>query len=561
MPSALLPADLPLDLLPGPPRPRGFPPLELHAEVTTADGLAQYRWDANARDPTNRPQAITCASSLMDGFAGGGAVLPRDIHRDYPDIGVFAELKLVGTDGDIAYEGYLSRAPRSNDNGHRISVEAVGWMMHARDYPITFLGLDMDMAQWVASTQARQATLQAAGFALKGAGTVLSDKTLSLTFEGSWDVGAAPVVESWYDTGASDLIGAIYYQLEHGANLDPGEPAWQIAINASTTRDTGAVDVWTGDLHPSGPDSDTLHVPGGRRFAQAILAFFGAPGGVEGTQFNVDFTTLQVIGNHGIELIGAGPYGILASDIIRRVFALGAPLIDTSTLTPTSHPIDQFAIRDLTAPYDIALVANQYERRLLQIWEDRKLFNPSMPDVADTATPDWVIRTDGPLPAKVSYDGPTVDGQRNGIRVQFQDIGDGTSKIIDPTTHPELAATDSRLAANQAGRRVWGKPIVLPNPNSETGAARIGRAVLDEYNRRRTPGRFVLPGYIRDHAGNWHQGWKVRAGQTVLVENDDSAPVRMIHEPSWSQDTRSLTMNADADADTIDAILDRVING
>jgi len=282
-----------------------------------------------------------------------------------------------------------------------------------------------------------------------------------------------------------------------------------------------------------------------------------APDGTDGATYNVNFTALQVLG--ALAPIGTGPYSLLGSDIIKHTAARAAPMLDTSNVMATTHGIDQFAVMDVTHPYDLWLLANQYERWYLAVWEDRKLHYSPPPDTSDTATPTWVLRTSD-RGVRTGYDGPTTDGQANGIKVRFQNVYDGASTIIDPTTNPELADTDTRLAANQAGRRVW-QAITLPNPNSPAGAAKIGVAALAEFNRRRTPGRFTIQGHIHDAARNLQQGWRVRAGDTLLVQDAEDAPVRTVHEASWSQDGHTLTLNADASATTIDAILDKILNG
>jgi hypothetical protein len=63
----------------------------------------------------------------------------------------------------------------------------------------------------------------------------------------------------------------------------------------------------------------------------------------------------------------------------------------------------------------------------------------------------------------------------------------------------------------------------------------------------------MFSGHVKDAAGNWHQGWKPRAGQTVLLEEDEDDPIRVLYEASWSG--RECTINADAASKTIDAII------
>ncbi len=529
------------------------PDLALHAEIDTADRQARYRWDGNARDAGDRPQSITFGSTVMNGHANGGCTLARNINRQFSDLGLYDTLRFVGVDGQVAYEGRGSRFPREASPLHRITAEAVGWMSHAKDTPILFLGIDQDTGSWGAMTAAAQDALQAGGYAPKGPGQPMWDKTLSQQFDGEW-TAELPICQAWFDAGPGQSIGAIYYDCAPGLNVSEADANWYWAVTVcDDTLGTGSVG--TGDLQGAPPNIGRYDVTAaGKRYAHVQFSHTAA-GGAPDTFWNLDWHALQVIGAHGLPLMDTGPYALLGSDIIVHTASLAAPLLDTSGVLATTHPIDQFVFRDQpTHVYDMWLVTNAYERWNLAVWDDRKLSYAPFPDVTQLQTADWVLRSDHPNSLKRGYDGPTVDGQANGVIVRFQNIQTGQADMIDPTTNPELADSDSRLAANRAGLRVW-EPLQLPNPNTPAGAARIAAAALREFNRQRTPGRFSIKGHILDAQGNWHQGWKPRSGDTVVLEEDEDDPIRVVFEANWSGDGKELTVNADAASKTIDAIL------
>lgn len=529
-----------------------LPSLELHVEISTADGLAQYRWDANARDPGDRPQAMSCGSSIMNGYTTGNASLARHINRDYPDLGLYDTIRFVGIDGQVAYEGRGSRFPRDASTVHRINAEAVGWMTHARDRPIVFFGIDGRISSWGEMTGARSDILEAAGFAPKGAGTVSWD-AITQSFDGTWVAGELPICEAWFDAGPQQGIGQLYYASTPGLNVTDANPDFVWSANVSDTRE-GATVSGTGGLSGAPPNSGTYVSVEHRRYG-LVQFYHVAPGGGTDVNWNVKWQRLVVYGDHGLALAGVtAPFGLLGSDLIKYTAGRAAPLLDTTGVRATAHPIEQFTFSDPTAVYDMWLTANQYERWNLAVWDDRKLIYEPLPDVTEAQGADWVLRADHPNGLRRSYDGPTTDGSKNGVIVRYQNILTGAADMIDPTTNPELADTDTRLAANRAGIRDW-QAIQLPNPNSPTGAARIGAAALAEFNRQRTPGRFTITGYVADSAINWHPGWSVRAGQTILLEEDEDDPIRVIHEVSWSQDSRELTISADAASKTLDAII------
>lgn len=530
-----------------------LPPLALHTEIDTADGQAQYRWDADARAPEDRPQGISCGSTLMNGYASGTASLARNINREYPDLGLYDTIRFVGVDGQIAYEGRGSRFPREASTNHRINAESVGWMSHARDKPILFLGIDGRLGSWGSPTTALDNILRAAGYSPQGPGDNQWD-ALSMKWTGPWVAGELPICIAVFDAGPQQYVGSVYYSSTPGLNVgDVSNYDWR--VNASPDREL-SVSQTSGNLQGATANSGTLTVTATNyRYAAVQFAAVVTGAGTDGINFNVDWSRLVVYGRHGLPLVGtAAPFGLLGSDIIRYTAGIAAPLLDTSGVQATTHPIEQFVFNDgPTDVYDMWLAANQYERWNLAVWENRKLIYAPLPEPT-TAQPDWVLRSDHPNNLRRGYDGPSVDSSKNGVIVRYQNILTGAADMIDPTTDATLADTDTRLPSNRAGIQDWAA-IQLPNPNSPTGAAKIGRAALAEYNRQRTPSRFNVMGYIADTSANWHQGWMVRAGETVLLEEDENDPVRVIHEVSWNQDTRDLTINADASSRTLDAII------
>lgn len=529
------------------------PPLELHAEIDTADGLARYRWDANDRNPENRAQNITCGSTLMNGFANAGCSLSRNISRAYPDLGIFDTIRFVGVDGRVAYEGRGSRFPREANTQHRINAEAIGWIAHGRDRSIVWLGIDRDRAAWTPTSARRKDNLLLGGLASHDAESnqdeSFSRPELRLVIQGAWTT-PRPISLALYTAPPGQKVASVYYDYALSQSGGSWDLRCQIrdtdsqegAVNQTTPTNLATAASGTGTFTPASP----------QKFAEWWWQFT-ADGGADGGQFVARLRDLAVIGTHGLPLTGSTPGGgLLGSEIIKHTAGLAAPLLDTSNVLATAHPIDQAVWRDLTDPYDIWLAANNYERWNLAVWEDRKLYYHPLPDPSEVQTPDWVLRSDHRNGLQRGYDGPTATGEANGAIVRFQNIQTGQADMIDPTTHPSLAVTDTRLAANRAGLQVWQK-IQLPNPNTPAGAAKIGAAALAEFNRQRTPGRFQITGHLQDAAGNWHQGWVPRAGETVLLEEDDEDPIRVLYEASWSG--RTLTMNADAASKTIDAIL------
>lgn len=527
------------------------PPLALHTEIETADG-DRYRWDGEARDPGKRPQSIYCGSKIGEGYGASSVTLARQGARTYPDIDEFSTVRHIGVDGEIAYEGRIAATPRSS---RKIEVQAVGWMSHTRDTPIpSLLIIDRDLSNWGPVSVSYKTTYAASNYQVQDP-TSLPDATggnhtLQLAFEGSWASPILPACIARYDAGPGQKIGGIYIYWGMGGSVANTAP-WQHALFASDADDsTGLTTLGDRTTLPSVGQLITLAAS--RRFAIAEFRYDSTGTGTQGFRYIVNIKQLAVYGDHDLTLRGAAPAGVLASDVIRYVAGLYAPLLDTSGVQPSPSIIDQFRFSDRTDAYAVFEKANAYDRWNIGVWDNRVLTYSPMP--SETADPTWIVRSSDGNGLDPNWTGPSTAASANGVLVRFQNVLTGAADYVSPATNPLLADTRDAIAANRAGIKRW-EAIQLPDPNSPNGAAEIGRAVLAEFNRPRKPGDITIRGHIRDAAGNWHQGWKVKAGETVLLADDPDAIPQTIWEPAWTQDTKTLVMHVDAPAATADSIL------
>ncbi len=485
----------------------------------------------------------------MEGFAQGRCVLARNITRAWPDLTPYDTIRFVGTDGRIAYEGRSLRFPANNLDGHRITAELVGWATHANDRSFNAVYVDSDITRWGPATDAYQTALQAAGYNHKGPGTVLG-AALSQSFDGAWPVGELPVCDAWYDAGPGCGIGHVYYSSTPGVNVSEADANWfWTVLIVDDTAGAGAVG--PGDLQGAPANSGVYDVAdAGKRFAHAQL-LYGAAGGGAGVQYTLDWR-LVVYGDQRLPRVGATePPGLLTSDIFRDIGARYAPMLDMAGVRDTTQPTHQAAWRDRTEPFTAWLELNAAEGRQIAVWENRRV--DWTPVDRDTVT--WVARLDEG--ARVEFEGASTEGQANGVAVIYDDVDTGRREILDPGTHPELADANPSLAANRAGLLVW-EDVPLTKPTTAANALRVGVTVLADLNRPRFPARVTIRGHIRDANENWHPGDKVRSGETMIIADYDSAPPRLVHETTWDRDTATLTVNLDADADTIDAQVARI---
>jgi hypothetical protein len=523
------------------------PPLGLHTEIQTAAG-DMYRWDGNARDPGNRPQAITSGSKIGEGYGASSVTLARQGTRTYPDVDEFSTIRHIGMDGQIAYEGRIAASPRS---ARKVEIQAVGWMSHAHDTPFpSLLIIDRDLSHWgPQSTARRVALLVAVGSVLNTFDPVVNpddagSQVLRTAVNGPWGYADA---EALYKAPPGQRIAKLYYDYV-ARNHTPTGANWGVNIEASDNDDmsssSGSGDI--GAASALGYFTPTT----AKRFIHLRHDYNTTYASTD--QYWIDWRKLTVYGDHGLTLRGADPGGVLASDVIRYVAGLWCPLLDTSGIQTSPSIIDNFAITDKTDAYEVFLKANAYDRYNIAVWENRLLTYSPMP--SETADPTWIVRSADGNGFDPNWTGPSTAASANGVLVRFQNVLTGNADYVSPDTDATLADTRDTIAANRAGIPRW-EAIQLPDPNSPNGAAEIGRAVLAEFNRPRHPGDITVRGHIRDAAGNWHQGWLPKAGETVLLEDDPDAIPQTIWDAQWNQDTKTLVMHVDGAAATSDSIL------
>jgi hypothetical protein len=210
---------------------------------------------------------------------------------------------------------------------------------------------------------------------------------------------------------------------------------------------------------------------------------------------------------------------------------------------------------DRTDPFDAIAEVNKYHRWQFGVWENRT-FTYGPTDLTDY---DWSVDlNDFGVTLDVQGDS-TDDGAFNGICVTFTDLQTGNQSTLTPDTNPELADTDPENPANRARHRPLGRdhPVLT---GLSADAVQIASAALVEKNTPKGQGSITIKGHLKDRAGHWQQGWKVRAGDRVAITSSVSLSdrPRLISETSWDHDSQTLTITVEDTAQRVDAFLDRL---
>ena len=517
------------------------PPLELHAELVAPDGT-RHRWASERTDPGQRPQGVSFASKRFEGWERGSCALSRPPERDYPDLGLFDGFNLIGYDGTVAYEGMLGQVPRSTP--FDIGVEATGWMAHARHRKFREVYVHQLMSDWHEAPLFRQAELAVAGNpqakiqAQAGAdGIVFNIPNEAVPqFERK---------EMWYEAPPGvTLKMAAYIGVRTGAFTSFDAPT----LNVTDRPDDTPIEQYALSL------TNSVQVQAFTTARRKVFLLVRANTAVTPAAGDQErYSRMAVYGNHSVPEVSVfgEPYGYYASDLIKDICSRWCPRLNTGGVQATTWPVPQAAWHDRTDPYDAWLELNKFHLWELAVWEDRTLhYGPS--DLTDY---DWQVRTTDPG-VQVSLQGDSTDHLANYCVVQFQNSRTGEQDEVSPDTHPELRDLSVENPANRHGLNVeFG--ISLSDPTDADSAAQIGRVKLAENNQPKAIGTITFKGHIRDRAGHWQQGWKVRASDTVAITDWPNNRPRLIGEVAWDHTSKTGTIAVDSTLPRIDAYLDR----
>jgi hypothetical protein len=526
------------------------PPVELFAEVTDASG-SKYRWAANER-AGSRPQGLSFRTKLGEGFSDANLSLSRRVDLDYQDLDLVNDLSLYGLDGTTAYEGRIVSLPREVTDRHQVGVTVAGWISHMTDRTFSQVFIDRDTSRWGAPNLGRQLDL--------------INQTRSFNKEIAWEADGGSIrlnmntqggaigtpitnAEVWYKAPAGVKIAELFYKASQVGDFG----FWERAVYATDNPGSGRTKI---------EDLRTNNVAHGVQIPNfQYVTIYADTANIALTPSagqTIIVSKVGVVGDHALPTYTGDPNelpGYRVSDMLRYIVQQYCPLLNPSGITDTSYVVQHAAYIDPTSPYDAALDLNKYHLWNLAVWDNRRVvFAPT-----DTTDYVWEIRTDDPG-VTFSPQGRSIDDLHNGVVVTYQDVLTGTQEILTPLEFGDLKDSDPDNIWNRQQIEHW-KTVPLSTPTLREQALQIGRAVLGESNRPRQPGTITVRNHLRDRSGNWQQAWKVRAGDTIALTNFPSDNPRLIHETSWDDATKTLTISVDGPPDALDAINDRIING
>ena len=523
-----------------------------------ANDGTELRFGPDEADAANVVTDVSFGTQVPGwGFAEGSVKLNRPFALDSLDANLFASAKVYDESGQTVYRGRVAKINRS---GSEIELDLEGPLAHLDDDPtVRVIYRDTDLGSWQGPSNTAQLSIYSAAIDVIQDFSVENDSTtglptLRLPADGRWAVGVES--DAVYDAGPGLTLSTVAFTYA-ARNLAAGYTGRIFgADNVDRLNLVVGTDVVVGATS-AGTWVETAVA--GKRAAHFQL-FLGPSASTTDTDRELRITNLAVYGNHGLTKRGSEPdAGFYASDIVQH--ALGyAPLIDTAPggIEASSFVIPHLAFRDYTTPRAIIEAVSVYGASGFQppdwgYYEDG-FFWRSPGSYGRT----WRLRRDEGL---ISVDeGPATETRCNGFVVTYSDAA-GQTHTVGPTDSGAdyetdlLADTDPANPVNSSGipRRYGSREIGI---TKQDGAVLIGQLLLRDANRRRYSGSAELKGRVADEAGNRWPAYMVRAGDYVIVEDDEDTEPRKIVATTYSAGTTTATL--DNKAASIDVALERL---
>lgn len=548
--------------------PRIREPIEHGLTLQLTDGTSR-RFGPDESNVQRVPMAISFDTQIPGGFGPSNITIPRPDDFDPLEAKLFASTRIYEARSNRTFhEGRITGTPQVGATS--IELELEGWAKHLEDdNTARWIPYDRDLSHWQGMSVQRKVNLLSGG---NGAtdGNVQPDVSTGVPaidtgLDGSW--GNNVTGEAWYN--AQDLpIGGLDWAWKITSAFYT-DITWQWYALLSSDDVVTSSNI-TSNQRSAGPASGTLTASGVAKKFACLEQVSPTTGGTDGVHYAVLWTLAAVFGTHGLTLQGSvsAPNtgrGLFVSDMAAYAIGRWAPLLNFSTgfqgsIEPTTFVVPHMTFLDDTNALAMieAMVLLGGSSSLPLDWgvyENREFFMRSPGNYGKI----WRARRD--QATEPTDQGPEASTRLNGIKVSYDD-GSGTKRTVGPvgsnstTETSDLQDTDPTNPANLDGARHW--HIYDAGITSLAGAKLIGQLILADANQQKKwRGTVVMKGEVKDDAGNVYPAGRVRAGDSVIIEDDaDTAPRRIVGT-SYSADTRSVSCDVGVQPDRLATLLAR----
>ena len=494
------------------------------------------------------PTNFSFQTQMPGGFGPASLTIPRppDLYAD--DAKLFSDVVVYGEGMRIIYEGYVTGLPQQGQD--EIQLQITGWSsVLDRIQNFRQIFVDRDFSKWRPASGDRRIQLFNGHPNLTAVNAPVVEPAASTTqptlaFPRTTD-GTQIFVEGWFDAGPGLTIKRLYITGTF-AGISPRINYTfsnsDSSISTDTTTASGSFD------HFGIPATITATTPA--RYVRLSL---------ESTSTQA-FTAsrVAVYGNHPLILSGSEPAGVYGSEAIAYMVGSTPLNIFPDSIEPSEITLPHLSfMADISVREAIEQINSFGGKELFPndwgVYENREFFWRSPGTYGKT----WLVSSDNLT--NVRSDGPDSLLRTSGVKVNYQNEA-GITKAVGPPNSfsdfetPELFSIDD----DNPAYRLPGYHAESVGITSQQGAVNIGKVILNERNRLNWRGDLELQGDVLDSEGKTYPVHRIRAGDQIIVQDDDDKRPRPVNSTNYSHDNLSLTASLGAVPDRLDTLLARL---
>ena len=492
------------------------------------------------------PTGFTFQTQMPGGFGPASLTIPRPSELYADDAKLFSDVVVYGDGMRIIYEGYVTGLPQQSQD--EIQIQMTGWSsVLERIQNFRQIFVDRDLSKWRAASGARRLELFSGLPTLKtvtppSIEPASSNTAPTLVFPNPAD-NQNHVVECWFDAGPGLTIKRLYI----GGTFNGISPRVQVYFSDSDESITGAYSVeFDNAINPRAIAASTP-----TRYVALSFAT-----GVNSRVFTAD--KLAVYGDHSLLLSGSEPAGIYGSEAIAYMVGATPLNIFPDSIEPSEITIPHLSFIDDISVREAIEQINAFGGRQLfpndwGVYENREFFWQSPGTYGKT----WLVSSENLT--NVRSDGPDSLLRTSGVKVNYQNES-GVTKAVGPPNSFSDFETSELLAidTDNPAYRLPGYHAESVGITSQQGAVNIGKVILNERNRLNWRGDLELQGEVLDSEGKTYPVHRIRAGDQIIVQDDEDIRPRPVNSTNYSHDNFSLTASLGAVPDRLDTLLARL---
>jgi hypothetical protein len=563
---------------------RSRPHTTLSINVRTPGGAITRLGDDRSEEPQKIPKGLTFSTAMPGGFTTANWTMPRPARLGDYDIPELSEITILGTGGQVAWQGRIEKLPDTGGYEASLSPEAFGYQSALEDNnSAREIFIDQELSSWEGPTLARKIARLEAGETLTAASVGVAPASLNpaLTTATTGPLTGHQAAEGWYDAKGIP-IGKLVVAYKCGHTVG-SSTSWFIyaAITSSETdtEHTGSILEKHSTTQEYAGKVQAEFTTEQRPWALVRANYSEAGGSSE--EYPIYWPRLVVYGCHGLTLqstevtiVTGRPteaQGLLASEVVGYAIAKWAPELtytagSEGTIRPTTFAIPQLVFKEPTTVAEMVKQATRFELPDWAVWESKTFYMYPRPTPESSAPGGekwqrWKTRVG---PSQLQEAGPQISRLWNGVIVSYTDVT-GQQRYVGPpyfsgaepgteSASLEIGSEDNPL--NELGIKKWA--LLTMGTSTREGATKVGEIFLREQQNLELSGQVSLVGHVENEAGTWCPAWEVRAGDQIAIVDSHSPGWRRIVSTTYDDTTKTLTAQLEQPPDSMQALLERL---